>query len=80
MKPLFCFKVAVETTNALRDTYCVSSGRIPSMGIYFDCRDGVVYVVAENMGQIHRVLGDVVISCERLGYGRIVPTLGGGNE
>ncbi len=60
----FVFEVEVETTNSMRNSYCIGSVR------YFDCIEGKVYVLAENIGQVHALLGDVVRSCKRLGIGR----------
>ena len=72
MKNLLVFEVQVQTTNAMRDTYCVggNEGDV-GLGHYFDCNDGTLYVVAENLAQVHALLGDIILGVRKLGYGRV---------
>lgn len=56
-----CYAVKVNTTNSCKDTFSMS-------GQYFDCEQGIVYVMADSIeGAANEVPNAIAI--ERVGFG-----------
>jgi len=70
------YRVEVETTNALKDTFAI---RHPEgKNEYYDCEEGVIYVFTNNPSEIFEKLGaDNVKSIEYVGVGYLLEEKGG---
>jgi len=66
-----CYKVTVRTTNALRDMTCDYWGNDVKIKCnYYDCVDGVLYVVTDDIKKIIDKFGnDTIINIKNLGIG-----------
>lgn len=58
-----CWRVEVKTTNGSQDTVQFVSGE------YGKCIKGILYVTTQDPKNIHNVLGDKIITMERIGIG-----------
>jgi len=66
-----CYKIEVKTTNAVGNTTC---NRLTELGgEYFDCEDGILYIVTENPKAIFdKFSNDTVISITKIGIGYVL--------
>lgn len=61
-----CYKVKGITTNSLRNTICIEH----KLGIYLNCKDGFIYVLAESIANIEKIIpSECIESIEFLGPG-----------
>ena len=58
----FCWKLNVETTNAMRDCFVKD-------GCYHPCIDGTVYVMARTAKEACELIGPAVNEINRIGVG-----------
>ena len=58
---MYCYKIEVRTTNSSRDTFKDDSDN------YYDCEDGIVFVVAESIVQATKRLTLAFLKAERIG-------------
>ena len=64
-----CYRVKVRTTNACRDTFCLT-GEDVIPGEYRDCERGEVFVIAESIaGAVGMLPPEIVEGVERMGAG-----------
>ncbi len=70
------YKVVVKCTNALKDTFAVkaqdSKEILYPKSDYFNCINGVIYVITDSPAKIYEKFKDAVISIEDIGFGYIL--------
>lgn len=69
-----CYKVKVRTTNGLGTTSHTKPFRefLAQGGEYFNCENGIAYVVARSMAEVEELLGlGNILACERVGIGYV---------
>ncbi len=62
-----CYKVKVETINILQDTFWVEID-----DKYYNCENGIIYIVTDDPREIYRKFNGVVKSVEDIGVGYIL--------
>ena len=65
-----CYKVKVKTTSSLNDTFCITKSGTKETERYFECENGIIYVIGNNLTEIEKLFDEkVILSVERVGIG-----------
>ena len=67
MKKVRVFRVKVETTNALADTFVVTCEINNKRREYLECKNSVCYVATDMPGEIWDKMDGIVLSVEEVG-------------